>query len=210
MSDIELKLTINEENMTLFKRCVRKLLDSTFIVNEKDPKLYAFLSKPSNRCDVSDYLHMIGYDVFVDENVKVGMLKVHEDDEETTGLKAANLLTFSNGQYHLLLILWEMYLEKVGISQETVVTQGEMIDKLNVYGVTLSKGQIGDSLRLFKKYSLLDCNPEDRSEDAEIRLYPSLQFGWDVKQLEEIFNEYINTSLYEVNNEEPSEESEDD
>ena len=36
MSDIRLNLSIKEENNILFKRCIRKLLDSTFIVGDKD------------------------------------------------------------------------------------------------------------------------------------------------------------------------------
>ena len=36
MSDISLQMTIKEENNHLFKRCVRKLLESTFILREKD------------------------------------------------------------------------------------------------------------------------------------------------------------------------------
>ena len=66
MGDIKLSISIKEENNILFKRCVRKLLDSTFIVGDKDEKLYSFISRESNRQDISDYLRMIGFDVFVD------------------------------------------------------------------------------------------------------------------------------------------------
>ena len=41
MGDIKLSISIKEENNILFKRCVRKLLDSTFIVGDKDEKLYS-------------------------------------------------------------------------------------------------------------------------------------------------------------------------
>lgn len=47
MSDIKLNISIKEENTIWFKRCIRKLLDSTFIVEEKDEKLYAFISRES-------------------------------------------------------------------------------------------------------------------------------------------------------------------
>ena len=43
MGDIKLSISIKEENNILFKRCVRKLLDSTFIVGDKDEKLYSFV-----------------------------------------------------------------------------------------------------------------------------------------------------------------------
>ena len=69
MADIRLNLSIKEENNALFKRCIRKLLDSTFIVGDKDEKLYSFIARESNRQDISDYLRMIGFDVLVDTNV---------------------------------------------------------------------------------------------------------------------------------------------
>ena len=49
---------------------------------------------------------MIGFDVLVDTNVRIAMLKPYEADEETVGLKRANVVTFSTEQYHILLVLW--------------------------------------------------------------------------------------------------------
>lgn len=54
MSDIQLNISIKEENNILFKRCIRKLLDSTFIVGEKEEKLYSFISRESNRQDLKE------------------------------------------------------------------------------------------------------------------------------------------------------------
>jgi hypothetical protein len=55
MSDIKLNISIKEENNLLFKRCVRKLLESTFIIGDKDEKLYAFISRESNRLFTNDW-----------------------------------------------------------------------------------------------------------------------------------------------------------
>ncbi len=63
MSEINLRISIKEENVHLFKRCIRKLLESTFILRDKDEKLYQFASRESNRQDISEYLRMIGFDV---------------------------------------------------------------------------------------------------------------------------------------------------
>ena len=67
MSDISLQITIKEENSILFKRCIRKLLESTFILRDKDERLYQFASRESNRQDISEYLRMIGFDMIVEE-----------------------------------------------------------------------------------------------------------------------------------------------
>ena len=117
MSDISLRITIKEESSHLFKRCIRKLLESTFILRDKEEKLYQFVSRESNRQDISEYLRMIGFDVMVEEKTGVCMLVASEEDADTVGLKRANVVTFSTLQYHLLLVLWKAYLENLGYSE---------------------------------------------------------------------------------------------
>ena len=195
MGDIKLTLSIKEENNILFKRCVRKLLDSTFIVGDKDEKLYSFISRESNRQDISDYLRMIGFDVFVDTNVKIAMLKPYEADEDAVGLKRANVVSFTTEQYHLLLVLWEVYLENLGYSEENVVMRGDLIDKIKAYEVDVDKSRLSAAMKIFKKYNLIDYDIKDESEDAIITLYPSLQFGWDIAQFQTVTAEYMKGSV---------------
>ena len=195
MGDIKLSISIKEENSILFKRCVRKLLDSTFIVGDKDEKLYSFISRESNRQDISDYLRMIGFDVFVDTNVKIAMLKPYEADEDAVGLKRANVVSFTTEQYHLLLVLWEVYLENLGYSEENVVMRGDLIDKIKAYEVDVDKSRLSAAMKIFKKYDLIDYDIKDESEDAIITLYPSLQFGWDIAQFQTVMAEYMKGSV---------------
>jgi len=195
MGDIKLSISIKEENNILFKRCVRKLLDSTFIVGDKDEKLYSFISRESNRQDISDYLRMIGFDVFVDANVKIAMLKPYEADEDAVGLKRANVVSFTTEQYHLLLVLWEVYLENLGYSEENVVMRGDLIDKIKAYEVDVDKSRLSAAMKIFKKYDLIDYDIKDESEDAIITLYPSLQFGWDIAQFQTVTAEYMKGSV---------------
>lgn len=195
MGDIKLSISIKEENSILFKRCVRKLLDSTFIVGDKDEKLYSFISRESNRQDISDYLRMIDFDVLVDTNVKIAMLKPHEADEEAVGLKRANVVSFTTEQYHLLLVLWEVYLENLGYSEENVVMRGDLIDKIKAYEVDVDKSRLSAAMKIFKKYDLIDYDIKDESEDAIITLYPSLQFGWEIAQFQTVTEEYMKNSV---------------
>jgi hypothetical protein len=192
MSDIKLNISIKEENNILFKRCVRKLLESTFIVEAKDEKLYALISRESNRQDISDYLRMIGFDVLVDTNVRIAMLRTHEADEDAVGLKRANIVTFTTEQYHLLLVLWEIYLESLGYNEENVVLLGDLIDKFKAYEVDIDSRRLSAAMELFKKYNLINFDSKDKSEDAIVTLYQSLQFGWDVAQFQTVSAEYMN------------------
>lgn len=191
MSDIKLNISIKEENNLLFKRCIRKLLDSTFIVGDKEEKLYSFISRESNRQDISDYLRMMGFDVLVDTNVKIAMLKPYEGDEEATGLKRANIVSFTLEQYHILLVLWEIYLENLGYNDKNIVLKGDFVDRLRAYDVDADKKVLSAALKIFKKYDLIDYDPKDNSEDAIITLYPSLQFGWDLAQFKTVTKEYL-------------------
>ena len=191
MSDINLQITVKEENGNLFKRCVRKLLESTFILRDKDEKLYSFVSRESNRQDISEYLRMIGFDILVDEKTGVSMLIVSEEDEETVGLKRANVITFSTLQYHLLLVLWKVYLENLGFNEGNFVTKGDLIDKIKSYDVVPLKQELNGAFKLFKKYSLINYDEDDDGEDMKIQLYPSLQFGWDIPQFQTVAKEYL-------------------
>ena len=191
MSDISLQMTIKEENNHLFKRCVRKLLESTFILREKDEKFYQFVSRESNRQDISEYLRMIGFDVVVDDKAGVCMLTASEEDADTVGLKRANVVTFSTLQYHLLLVLWKVYLENLGYSEGNFVTKGDLIDKITSYGIAPTRAELNGAFRLFKKYSLINYNEHEDGEDMKIQLYPSLQFGWDLPQFKTVAEEYL-------------------
>ncbi len=83
MNDFSFMKKMNEEDAYLFKRCIRKMLDATFIVADKDEKLYDFISSESNQYDVNTYLAAIGYKVVVEERMKVAMLQQSDEDIET-------------------------------------------------------------------------------------------------------------------------------
>ena len=89
----------------------------------------------SNCYDVSAFLRKIGYDVVVEDKLKVAMLVQNEADLDTVGIKRSNLVVFDGKQVQMLLALWLLYLEKVGFSEEIYVTVGDVIDKCKVYGI---------------------------------------------------------------------------
>ena len=66
-----------------------------------------------------------------------------------------------------------------------------MIGKIKSFGVTPVRAELSAAFRLFKKYSLIDYAEDESGEDAKIRLYPSLQFGWDVPQFRAVAREYL-------------------
>ncbi len=170
-------------------------MESTFILRDKEEKLYAFVSRESNRQDISEYLRMIGFDLLVEEKSGVAMLIASEEDEDTVGLKRANVVTFTTLQYHLLLVLWKVYLENLGYNEGNFVTRGDLIDKIKSYGVIPVRTELNAAFKLFKKYSLINYDENEEGEEMKIQLYPSLQFGWDIPQFQTVVKEYIKEDI---------------
>ena len=195
MSDINLQISVKEENSYLFKRCIRKLLESTFLLRDKDERLYQFAARESNRQDISAYLSAIGFDLIVDEKTGVCMLTASEEDADTVGLKRANVVSFTTLQYHLLLVIWKSYLENLGYNEGNFVLKGDLIDQVKSYGIPLVRTELNAAFRLFKRYSLIDYDENQEGEETRIRLYPSLQFGWNLPQFQTVVREYLKDAV---------------
>jgi hypothetical protein len=197
----------NEEDAYLFKRSIRKLLDATFIVADKDEKLYDFIAAESNHYDVNTYLSLIGYQVMVDDRLKVAMLQQHDEDVETVGLKRANLYRFDSKQIRLLLVLWMLYLERMGYKEPVFVTVGDIIDKCGIYQISLTPADFKGAYLVFRRFNLIDFGDDIGREDGIVRLYPSLQFCMDIGQLKRVIEEY--TGMPDISAESGAEDSAD-
>ncbi len=190
MGDFSFMNKMSEEDAYLFKRCIRKLLDATFIVADKEERLYDFISSESNQYDINTYLAAIGYKVVVEERMQVAMLQQNDDDIETVGLKRINLLRFEPRQVRLLLVLWLLFLERMGYADPVYVTVGDIIDKCKIYKITMAPADFKKNYRLFKRFSLIDYSEDIATEDGKVKLYPSLQFCMDIGQLKQVMAEY--------------------
>lgn len=192
MSDFSFMNKMKEEDAYLFKRCIRKLLDSTFIVADKDERLYEFISAETNQYDINVYLGAIGYKAVVEDRMKVAMLQQADEDVDTVGLKRISLYRFNQKEIRLLIVVWMLFLERMGYAEPVFVTVGDIMDKCGLYQIALSPAEIKGAYRLFKRFSLIDYNDDDiTKEDGVIRLYPSLQFCMDIGQLKQVVADYV-------------------
>jgi len=191
MNDFSFMKKMSEEDAYLFKRCIRKLLDVTFIVADKDERLYDFIASESNQYDVNTYLSAIGYKVIVEDKMKVAMLQQCEEDMETVGLKRMSLYRFDQKEIKLLMVLWLLFLERMGYADPVHVTVGNIIDKCKIYQINLAPAEFKNAYRIFKRFSLIDYGEDIDTEDGVVRLYPSLQFCMDIGQLKQVMAEYM-------------------
>lgn len=202
MSEYDFLGRLKDEEALLFKRCIRKLLDSTFIIEDKDEKLYQYISTESNHYDISAYLRLIGYDVIVEDKLRVAMLIQNEEDTDTVGIKRSNLKWFDTKQIQMLVVLWLLYLEKVGFSEEIFVTVGDVIDKLKVYEINMTPSEFKNAFRIFKRFSLINYNESDMEEESKVKLYPSLQFCMDMEQFKQVLAEHLPKDKFDLSGEE--------
>ena len=189
---------MSDSEQILFKKSIRKLLDATFIVKDKDEKLYQFIARGSNRENISEYLRLIGYNLNVSDEQGVAMLYQDETDDENVGLKRTNLQSFDGTQVKVLLVLWQAYLTQCSYENEVYLTVGEIIDKLRYYGITaeLNQTSFKDTMIMLRKYNLIDFRGNDFTEELKIRLYPSLMFCMDLEQLKQVIRDYISDADY--------------
>lgn len=180
---------LRDEELAKFKRCIRKLLDSTFIVADKDPMLYDYLSYSSNRVDIANYLKIMGYDIVIDDDLEYAMLIQSEADADSVGLKRINHVSFSNNEVLTLLVLWMLFLERFGEKEETYIEFGDIIDMQKQYSISMSPNELKNALRTFKRFSLINYNDTDINSDTPVKLYPTLQFAMDKEQFKSVVRE---------------------
>ena len=197
MSDFSFMNKMSEDDAYLFKRCIRKMLDATFIIADKDERLYDYISAESNQYDVNTYLAAIGYKVVVEDKLKVAMLQQSDDDMETVGIRRSSLYRFDAKEIRLLIVLWLLFLERMGYAEQVYVTVGDIIDKCKIYQITLSPAEFKNAYRIFKRFSLIDYGDDVATEDGKVRLYPSLQFCMDIGQLKQVMAEYMADDMTE-------------
>lgn len=208
MGEFDFLERMKDEEELLFKRCIRRLLDATFIIEDRDERLYQYISVESNYYDISAFLRKIGYDVIVEDKLKVAMLVQSETDLDTVGIKRSNLVSFDGKQVQMLLILWLLYLEKVGFSEEIYVTVGDVIDKCKVYGMELSPSEFRAAFKIFKRFSLIFYDENEMGENSRVKLYPSLQFCMDIPQLKQVMREYLPEDQFDLKEMETDEDRE--
>lgn len=176
----------------LFQKSCRRLLKSTFIVCDKDAEnknVYYFISK---RAEVfSLYFSYIGFDIMLDRENKVVMLRNYADVGEN-GKIQINRVSLKKVESIILCCLWMLYMDRVGsgsLSQTIWITIIDLKFELEKYQMqeAIDKSTMSNALTLFSKFNLIEVHGKVGEEDCRIRLYPSLQFAMDIEE----FRRYV-------------------
>ncbi len=180
----------------LFQKSCRRLLKSTFIVRDKDDenkKSYYFISKKPE--PFSAYFAYIGFDIIVDRNNGVIMLRNCADLGES-GKIQSNRIGLKKIESVVLCCLWTLYADRIrsgSLSQSILISVMDLNFEMEKYGVKElidNKKLMTDILGVFTKFNLLDVRGKIGEEDCMIRLYPSLQFALDAEE----FSRFVETT----------------
>ena len=199
----------------LFQRCCRRLLKTTFVVRDRDEdskKLYFFISKNENT--FSEYLGFMGFDIVVDKDNGVVML-TNDGGATESGKIQANRLKLKINESIVLCCLWVLYLDRIklgSLQKKISVSVFDLRNELEKYGLKDEfdgKTTMGDILKLFSKFSLIDIAGKVGEPDCKIVIYPSIQFALDMDRFQEFVIE-ANEKMKKRNDSDSDEDEEAD
>ena len=167
-----------------FQKNCRRLLKQTFIVRDKDEenrRAYFFVSKRMEA--FSKYFGYIGFDVILDQDNGVIMLRNCMDVSEN-GRIQTNHLTLKKAESLVLCALWTLYIDRIrsgSLARSIIVSVVDLKYELEKYGLkeSIDKTLMTQILALFQRFSLIDVQGKVGEPECQIRLYPSLQFALD-------------------------------
>lgn len=178
-----------------FQKICRRLLKQTFIVRDKDDenkRAYFFVSKRPE--PFSRYFGYIGFDVVVDRDNGVIMLRNCVDMSEN-GRIQTNHLILKKAESLVLCALWTLYVDRIragSLARAILVSVVEVKYELEKYGLKepIDKTLMSQILSLFERFSLIDVLGKVGEPECLIRLYPSLQFALDGNE----FTRFVETA----------------
>ena len=177
--------TSSEKEM--FQRTCRRLLKQTFIVrdkNEESKRLYYFVSK--NPDPFSEYFQCIGFDIVVDRNNGVIMLRNYAEEAETAKIQS-NRLSLKKDESIVLCCLWIIYVDNLkegNLTRPILTSVTDLRFELEKFGIRdeVGKASLKRALDLFSRYQLVEVNGKVGDAECLIRLYPSLEFAMDMEE----------------------------
>ncbi len=198
----------------LFQRACRRLLKQTFIVrdkNEENKRAYYFISKKPD--PFSAYFRYIGFDILIDRENGVVMLRNCADAGEN-GKIQANRLGLKKAESLVLCCLWTLYADRVrsgSLSRSILVSITDLRFELEKYGIKdqIEKSAMGNILALFSGFNLVDVSGRVGDADCMVRLYPSLQFALDTEEFQRFVNVTKRRMMEKTGEAEGDEEDED-
>jgi len=173
-----------------FGRICRILLRSTFIVKEKDEaSRRAYFTVTRNEEAFSQYFGYMGFDIYVDKDNGVVMLRNREAGRSVS----TSRYSMRKSETVILCCLWTVYADRLrsGLLARTVTVKlADIKFELEKFGYRDkydNRTDLERAFKLFRDYNLIDTDGQVGDEDFTIIIYPSIQFAMN----EDAFGEFV-------------------
>lgn len=178
-----MKLFESDRNNQRFKDVANKLLNECFLMKKREPEDYLFVIQ--NREKFSDFFSTIGYAVNIYEHNNVIHL-VNSDGNGRIHLKKDDSV--------MILLLRLLYIEKkksLSENTEIRITWEEFANKYALLKVSqkprIDKVRRDEVLRLFRRYKLAKVYPQDKPDDTQIEIYPTILFAIPNSSIDQLY-----------------------
>ena len=182
MLDALEKMTVTQQNQ--FKDAANKLLASTFLSRDKkdNKESYYFLMSYKELFD--EFFGILGYEIELD--IQSGSVML-------TGATASNTLKLKRDETLVLLILRLLYHEKMkeaSLNDNIVCEVSDIHEKYDYLEIKkkLNKTDLVSSLRLFRRYNLIEVTGDLASSSCKIVILPTILMAIKSEDINEVFN----------------------
>ncbi len=182
MLDALEKMTITQQNQ--FKDAANKLLASTFLSRDKkdNKESYYFLMSYKELFD--EFFGILGYEIELD--VQSGSVML-------TGATASNTLKLRRDETLVLLILRLLYHEKMreaSLNDNAVCEVADIHEKYDYLEIKkkLNKTDLVSSLRLFRRYNLIEVTGDLTTSTCKIVILPTILMAIKSEDITEVYN----------------------
>lgn len=178
------------ENGMLFAKSVRTLLAKTFVVRDRNEKIYNFCRNEGNKAMINQYLESIGYYITVDGVLGIVQLHNTTELENELGTRSDSLYTFSPLE-QLYLMLFRQYYDEHPYEQPVIISRSNFLEQVLSYAPSEKKTTYTSTLRKLKYFNIINYTESKKStEDFNITILPTILFAVDEKRLETLLEHF--------------------
>ena len=174
---------VSETERNEFSRLENKFLKDTFIIKEKESDTKDYYKILGNKNLFLNYFGIIDYELCHDVSNGIFYIKTMQD---------RNRITLYKFDTVLLLILRKLfYIKSKEISSDNrvIVTVDEIMNQMRIsqmYKDDKKATVYDNSLRLFRRYKIIDFSSSKINENTVIEIYPTIQIVVTQENIEDL------------------------
>ncbi len=182
MLDALEKMTLTQQEQ--FKDTANKLLLCTFLSRDKKDNNEAYYFLMSYKQVFDEFFKILGYEIELD--MPTGSVMLHGANAQTT-------LKLKRDESLVLLILRLLYHEKMkdtSLNENIVCAVSDIHEKYDYLEIKkkLNKTDLISSLRLFRRYNLIEVTGDLTSSACKIVILPTILMAIKSEEITEVFN----------------------